>query len=147
MGRIANIDWRPIFTAACIHFEKEYKIRLRIDTDILDELELHVEKTLQHYQLTGPNVAKVAGHVCFWLRRLKPIHHHPNSRNKNTAINEEVALWVALSICADWHDDHSRQPIKQVPMRILKDWVTSLRINAHSPHALAIAFELIASDH
>jgi hypothetical protein len=142
MSRLGNIDWRDLLNAVCTHLEQRFELDLEIDTDELAELERFASSSLGSYQLENPNAAKVAGHVCFWFRRVKPIRHAATSRNKYLAVNEEAALWIGLAICDQYYDDKRAESFKIEP-RILKDWVASLRYNSHSPHALAIAFEIL----
>ena len=137
-----DIDWVAILVAACKSVEDQYDIKLDIDTDLIKELDDYIEYSLASYDMDSPNAAKVAGHVCFWLRRFKPITHESSSRAKYFAVNEEVALFVGLSICDQYFDDHRAETFN-IDMRVLKDWVSSLRYNSHSPHALALSFELL----
>ena len=62
--------------------------------------------------------------------------------SKYLAVNEEAALWLGLAICDQYFDDARAEAFKIAP-RVLKDWVASLRYNSHSPHALAISYELL----
>lgn len=142
MPKIGNIDWRTVISAACCYVENREGVGLDIDTDLLAELEIYANKSLRGYNIENPNAAKVAGHVCFWVRRVKPVLHKPDTIRKFLAVNEEVALLVGLAICQNYFDDARAESFKISP-KILKDWVSSLRYNSHSPHALAIAFELI----
>lgn len=142
-----KIDWPPILHNACALVEKRQDITLCIDTDILNEIALKVEETLHALQMnTMPNVAKVAGHVAFWIRKLKPIYHAPASTGKLLTINEVVGILVGVGICQQYFDDHSRAALR-LPARVMKDWAASLRNHSHSPHSCAIAFEFLASDH
>jgi hypothetical protein len=142
MSRLHNIDWQRLLAPVCDAIEKQYEVELEVDTDELAELARFADESLKSYQLQSPNAAKVAGHICFWLRRFKPISHAATSKSKLLAVNETVALWLGLSICDQYYDDVRAEAFKVSP-RILKDWVASLRYNSHSPHALAIAFEIL----
>lgn len=142
MSKTYNIDWKRLLGSVCDTVEEFYEVKLQVDTDELAELERFSEESLKSYKLGSPNAAKIAGHLCFWLRRFKPIRHAPDSRNKLLAANEMVALWLGLAICDQYYDD-ARCRSFSIDQRILKDWVASLRYNSHSPHALAIAFEIL----
>ena len=142
MSRLGNIDWQRLLGAVCADIEQRFQLELEVDTDELAELDRFAAKSLQSYDLDNPNAAKVAGHVCFWFRRVKPIRHAATSQNKYLSANEEAALWLGLAICDQYCDDRRAETFKIEP-RILKDWVASLRYNSHSPHALAIAFEIL----
>ncbi len=65
--------------------------------------------------------------------------------NKFLAINELVGLLVGLSISRRYFDDHSKEKFT-IPSRILTDWTSSFRVNSHSPHSSAIAFELLTTE-
>ncbi|HYD63925.1 hypothetical protein [Azospirillum sp.] len=142
MSTLRNVDWQRVLHPVCDAIEAVYGVELEVDTDELAELERFADESLRSYRLTNPNAAKVAGHLCFWLRRLKPIRHAATSNAKLLAVNEVAALWLGLAICDQYFDNASAQSFKIDP-RILKDWVASLRYNSHSPHALAIAFEIL----
>ena len=141
-----NIELSKIFEEVLTKCENIFKTQLCVDIDVLKEIEVKVESTLHHFKMDRPNVAKIASSFAFWIRKLKPIYHCPEVKNKFIAINELVGILVALSVCATYYDDYSRPggPLS-FPSRIFTDWITSLRYNAHSPYSTVISFELLTS--
>lgn len=126
--------------------ERVCDLKLEIDADILKEISEQADGTLDQLNMnTMPNVAKVAGHVTFWIRKLKPVTHAKNSKNKLLTINEVIGILVGVGICQTYFDDKSKTGFS-FPNRIMKDWAMSLRSHSHSPHSCAIAFEFLASE-
>jgi len=144
MSKINNIDWIVIFQEMCTFAEEKFGIKLIVDKNIIEEIEIMVEDTLDSFYLDNPNVAKTASIIAFWIRKLKPIFHSSNSKNKFLAINELVGLLVGLSICRNYFDDFSKEKFK-ISSRVFSDWVNSFRRNSHSPHSSVISFELLTT--
>lgn len=140
-----HINWVGVMNEAAALCEHTYGVALEIDLDVIREISLKANETLSALNMnTLPNVAKVAGHVAFWIRKLKPISHARNSTNKLLTINEVTGILVGVGICNRYFDDRSRKHFR-LPDRIMKDWASSLRNHSHSPHSCAIAFEFLAS--
>lgn len=139
-----NIDWLTIFTNAVLSAEKHIGLSLIIHEYVVEEVKHYINRTAKNLN-TPPNVAKAAGLVAFWLRKLKPVSHHPDSENTNTCINEYIAIHTGLGICKGYFDDTSKETAWTYDKRIVTDWVKSLRYNSHSPHGSMILFELIGS--
>ncbi len=56
------------------YLEEDGGYKLILDLGALKDVQYRVEKTLKGYGLErGPNPFKAAGHLVFWIRRLKPI--------------------------------------------------------------------------
>ena len=144
MSKINNIDWIVIFQEMCTFAEEKFGIELIVDKNIIEEIEIMVEDTLDSFYLDNPNVAKTASIIAFWIRKLKPIFHSSNSKNKFLAINELVGLLVGLSICRNYFDDFSKEKFR-ISSRVFSDWVNSFRKNSHSPHSSVISFELLTT--
>jgi len=144
MSKINNIDWIVIFQDMCGFAEDKFDTELIIDKNIIEEIEIMVEDTLNSFNLDNPNVAKTASVIAFWIRKLKPIFHKSSSKNKFLAINELVGLLVGLSICRNYFDDFSKDKFR-ISSRVLSDWVNSFRRNSHSPHSSVISFELLTT--
>ena len=144
MSKIKNINWINIFQEMCEFAEDKFEIELFIDKNIVEEIEIMVEETLNSFNLDNPNVAKIASVLAFWIRKLKPISHKSTSKNKFLAINELVGLLVGLSICRKYFDDYSQEKFR-ISSRVLTDWVNSFRRNSHSPHSSVISFELLTT--
>lgn len=137
-----DLDWEQILLSVIGEVESGLHLSLVIDSDIVREIREQARKTLASFGKDKPNLAKIAGSVAFWIRQLKPISHDDDCENKFLAINELVALETGLAICALY----ARFDINRVSKRVLLDWATSLRLNAHSPHGIVMAFEILVSD-
>ena len=141
-----QVNWVSVLGEAAALCERVYGVSLDIDRDIVREISIKANDTLAALNMnTMPNVAKVAGHVAFWVRKLKPVSHSANSKNKLLTINEVIGILVGVGICSRYFDDHSK-PLIRLPDRIMKDWASSLRNHSHSPHSCAISFEFLASE-
>jgi len=68
-----------------------------------------------------------------------------NIKNKVLHINEIIGLMVGLSVCSGYIENFKYSKVK-LSSRVFNDWVSSLRINSHSPHSSAIAFELLINN-
>ena len=78
------------------------------------------------------------------LKRTNQSQKTDTPKKKLLVINELVAILVGAGICARYFDDTSSEHIVLQP-RILFDWASSFRLNSHSPHSCAIAFEMLSS--
>lgn len=138
-----KIDWMSPLERAVTQLEQKFDVALCLDSDIVAEIGNHLIRTVKSIPMnTDPNVAKIAGHVAFWIRKLKPIQSDQTSTadKKLLFANELAALLVGASICCK-----NFKGTFHFPNRIFYDWASSLRINSHSPNSCAIAFELLAS--
>lgn len=141
-----HIDWEAVLFEAAKLCEDMYAVHLDIDKDVLKEIGVQTEESLLALNMTSlPNVAKVAGHAAFWIRKLKPITHAPESQHRLLTINECIAVIVGIGICRNYLDDHSKYHFN-LPVRVMEDWIMSLRKHSHSPHSCAITFEFLASE-
>lgn len=141
---IGNVDWFKILYEITATAEKKFNLSLTIEGEIAKEIEVLVKRNLASIEIQKPNVAKVAGIVAFWIRKLKPIGFASDSKNKLLTVNEYVSLMVGLSICHKYFDDASRDKFK-IHKRILKDWISSFRYHSHSPHSSLTAFEILST--
>ncbi len=140
------IDWQKVLTDATDVCERRFGLFLVIDADIVGEIAVQANSSLAALNMnTMPNVAKVAGHVAFWIRKLKPVFHGEGSANKLLTINEVVGILVGVGICRRYFDEKAKKNFT-LPDRIMKDWSMSLRNHSHSPHSCAISFEFLASE-
>lgn len=140
-----HFNWDSVLIEAASMCERAYEIKLEIDRDVIREINMKANDTLEALNMsTLPNVAKVAGHVAFWIRKLKPVSHSLNNDNKLLTINEVIGILVGVGICRFYFADHSREHFV-LSHRIVMDWATSLRNHSHSPHSCAISFEFLAS--
>lgn len=140
-----TIDWAQPLCRAVDQLEKKFGVSLCLDSDLVKEIGSHLKRTVEEIPMDSkPNVAKIAGHAAFWIRKLKPIHHDDSQQevveHKLLNVNELAAILVGAGICQmNFREDF------RLPNRIFFDWASSLRINSHSPASCAIAFELLAS--
>ena len=139
--------------------EKSWSLILEADSKILQEAYLRADHTLLGVELDAPNHLKQAAHVCFWIRKLKPLkvfrtqsfqdafvemqerglirgelynidHPSPPPR-RSIYINEIFALLVAIGIIADGGD------VVDLNKWQVNDLAVSLRYHSFSPNALA----------
>lgn len=143
---IANVEWTTILHHVVAYFEEKFDLSLVIDQDIVREIEAEAAQTIETFKKNRANVAKIAGSVAFWIRKLKPISHDETSQQKYLAINELVGLYVGIGVCSHYFDDTVRADFSRIDDRVIQDWAYSMRRNSHSPQSTVIAFEIIASD-
>ena len=109
---INNINWITIFEELTNKLEVRYDLDLMVDVVVLEEVGAMAKSTLDSLNMDStPNVAKTAGHVSFWIRKLKPISHAEKSNSHFTAINELAGLLVGLAICTRYFDDTVRENV------------------------------------
>ncbi len=127
--------------------EQSYSLSLVIDALVLDEINKQLEKTINRYNMSEPNEAKLSSSVAFWIRKLKPIHHAKDSNGHYEFINELCGLLFSMMIYAN---DNRKNEINVSALinlakedRIFKDLIKSYRYNSHSPHSSTIIFELL----
>lgn len=145
MLKIGNIDWYAILYAQAKDLENEMNIRIAINKPVCLEIGRLVNDNLNAIGLIHPNVAKIAGQVAFWIRKLKPLTLTPDSPNYLITLNEYAALRIGIAICGTFLDDNSKAREIALPPRIFKDWVNSFRYHSHSPHSVMISFEILGS--
>ena len=139
---IDQVRWIDIVEEVCEDAERRFGLQLRIDEAVVEEMAIAAKNGLRGYGADQPNPAKVAGHVSFWIRRLKPVSHREDTVARLYVVNEWIALKVGLAICEEYFENQ-RKPSFDLPPRVLTDWVISLHVNSHSPHSLAFAFEIL----
>lgn len=119
---------------------------LTLDRDIVREIAERARETVGSYNKDSPNVPKIAGHIAFWIRKLKPVAFEPDAREKFLAVNELASLYVALAFCDQYHQKRSRDyksVVSRLPPRVIVDWATTMRFHSHSPHSTAMIFEIL----
>ena len=139
-----NINWLEILEKAVSTVEKNLEVKLIIEHLVVEEIKKYILATSNNLE-TRPNVAKSAGLVAFWIRKLKPVSHHPDSEKTNTLVNEVIAIHTGLGICKNYFDDGTKDKPWKYDGRVVTDWANSLRYNSHSPHSSMILFEFIGS--
>lgn len=119
---------------------------IKVDITILDECFCKVEDSLDRdfrsfeapegYE---PSPFKMAGVICFWLRKLKPFSV-PDKPEESRFINETVAFLVGYSLVFQYAESKELHRPK-ISDTFFHDMVTSLRYNSHSPNSAAFLFE------
>lgn len=144
---LKQLDWVAILSDVAGEFEKEFACSLFIDNHILSDIRVFALRSLGQYDLPKPNVAKIAGVLSFWFRKLKPISYSRDSMCNFTLVNELIALLLGLGICEKYKDDLSKVDfsVSDISKRVLRDWVLSFRAHSHSPSSSVMSFELIAT--
>jgi hypothetical protein len=122
---------------------------VEVDLSVLDECFARVDMSLQDcfrsHEAQGaydPNVFKVAGVVCFWIRKLKPFRYVNENRGVNVklVINELIAYLTGYHLVFGYcSTPRTRKP--KLTEGYLNDVMSSLRYNSFSPHAIAFLFE------
>lgn len=146
MLKIGNIDWFAILQEEAATIEKQTAVKIDISKPICQEVGRLIGDNLAAIGLQQPNVAKIAGQVAFWVRKLKPLSLSHDSPNFLLTLNELAGLRIGLAICNTYKDDQSKTETLALPPRIFRDWVNSLRYHSHSPHSSMISFELLMCD-
>lgn len=145
---ISEIDWERFLFAVLELAEHQLGCpdTLTLDRDIVREIAERAKETVGSYNKDSPNVPKIAGHIAFWIRKLKPVGFEPRASEKFLAVNELVSLYVALAFCDQYHErrsQHHRAVIYRIPPRVVVDWATTMRFHSHSPHSTALLFEIL----
>lgn len=145
MLKIGNIGWFGLLLDEAAAIEGDFGVKIAVEKAICFEIGRIVKDNLAATGLVHPNVAKIAGQVAFWIRKLKPLHIAADSPNFLLTVNELAALRIGLAICNTHKDDNSKAHAVSLPPRIFRDWVNSFRYHSHSPHSCMISFELLMS--
>jgi hypothetical protein len=134
-----NVDWYQVLLREAAIIEKRLCVLLVIDRVAIDEIDEMSEKTLSSFNQTKPSVAKVAGNVVFWIKKLKPISRAADSENDYRLINELVAVLVGVGICNSQYGGTAHAV--NMTAQTLNDLVASLRYHSYSPNSVAMIFE------
>lgn len=143
MLKVGNIDWFAILYQQAQTIEQSAGVKIVISKAICLEIGRLINDNLLAIGLIHPNVAKIAGQVAFWVRKLKPLSIAQDSPNYLLTVNELAGLRIGLAICNTFKDDNSKVQSIALPPRIFRDWVNSFRYHSHSPHSSMISFELL----
>lgn len=142
-----NVNWRDVLVETAGNIATELNLNIVVEEFILQEISDRIDNSLNHIEFEKPNVAKIAGIVMFWVRKLKPFHYDFDEAAKSGKLhplNELIAIQTGLSICSQYKDDFSLDNFR-LSKRILKDWLHSLRYHSHSPYSSLLAFELLST--
>jgi len=138
--------------------EKSWSLILEVDMKTLQEAYLRADHTLSGVELDAPNHLKQAAHICFWIRKLKPLKvfrfqsfqdafvelqeknlirgelHHIDTQDppppRAIYVNEIFAILVAIGVIADGGD------VVDLNKWQVNDLAVSLRYHSYSPSAL-----------
>lgn len=146
MAEFGNIQWQPLLEYIANKISTNYGVDLILDEAVVLEASRRIEENLNSLGFQRPNVAKVAGQVAFWIRKLKPLSISPDSKNHFCFANERAALALGLAICERYKDDLSTDRQLRLHPRIFMDWVVGFRYHSHSPHSSMTSFELLMCD-
>ena len=67
-----NVDWRKVLSQATVNVSSRFDLEIFAEDFILREISDRISIFLDHIDYENPNVAKIAGIVAFWVRKLKP---------------------------------------------------------------------------
>jgi hypothetical protein len=143
-----NVDWQHLLIEIAGTTSAEMNISICVESFILDEISDRIKDSIDNLHIARPNVAKLAGIVAFWVRKLKPFFYDPAETatgGKLTTLNELIAVQAGLAICKTYKDDWSKENF-HLSERLLLDWLHSLRFHSHSPHGSLFAFELLTTE-
>lgn len=129
-----------IFERPAKIYETQYKCEVIGRTFIIDECFARIAESEKKdfpadhdYRISQ---YKMAGLLCFWIRKLKPFIV-PEAEEANRFVNETLALYSALYLVLGCG--------KVLPPKIdgsyIHDLIVSLRYNSFSPHSTAYLFE------
>lgn len=132
-----DVDWYLILKRQADLIEKKFDLKLTIDLVTIDEIDEMAKKTLASFNQNKPSVAKVAGNVAFWIKKLKPLNRASDSSNDYRVINELAAVLVGAGIC----NTLGHRSNVEMSAQMLNDLVSSLRYHSYSPNSVAMIFE------
>jgi hypothetical protein len=144
-----NVEWGKVLKRVATNISTEYRLNIIVEEYILKEIQERIKATLEDLRMDAPNVAKIAGVVAFWVRKLKPFSYaycKAAEGEKFYALNELVAIETVFAVCSQYNDDYTNPERFMPSERLLKDWIHSLRFHSHSPHSLIFIFELLTTN-
>lgn len=143
-----NVNWHEILMHTAMNIADEFNLNILAEEYVLREISDRIASSLEHIEFKNPNVAKIAGIVTFWIRKLKPFYYDFDDLakyDKLHPLNELIAVETGLAICSHYKDDYSLESF-HLSKRVLKDWLHSLRYHSHSPYSSILVFELLATN-
>ena len=149
---IKRPEWFNILSEVAKKTEDNFRQKGRdfeivVEEAIVYDVANQINRTMNRSRMKQPNAPKIAGVVSFWIRKLKPLHIHDESKMTFGFVNELVALKVGLAICEKYMTDaQGNQLPLRLDTRIMHDWVASFRYHSHSPHSSIISFEMLACE-
>ena len=91
----------------------------------------------------GPDIYKQAGHITFWIRKLKPLEPLPAQRKKYQHINEFAAMTAGKSLIEgetglEWDGrGETDEECKEHRIEFLRQFIYNLRYGAFSPSVIS----------
>lgn len=143
-----NVNWGQVLTSQATDIANELGLDIIVESFILEEIKDRIELSLKDMDIEKPNVAKIAGVVTFWVRKLKPFSYASEAianGNKLHTLNELIAVQTGLAICNTYKDDYSLDDF-HLSKRLLIDWLHSLRFHSHSPASTLFVFEILTTN-
>jgi hypothetical protein len=144
MGR--SEDLQGIVEKPITAYESVFSCTVSAELAILDECFCRVDRCIANdfpsseapegYDLSQ---FKVAGVICYWLRKLKPFSTEDVA--SHLFVNEIIAFLVGYYLVYGYQVRHARGRCPKITSNYLDDLVKSYRYNAHSPHSSAFIFE------
>lgn len=131
---------------ALTRYEKQLNVKTDLDIGVLDECNTRIGITLgdgfRPNEKCSPE--KIAGVMCFWLRKLKPLRHSPDHSSHKVAkyVNEIIAFQTAYFYLKSCKNGNSGTP--RITSGMFMDFMAALRYHSYSPHALVQIFEALS---
>lgn len=164
----AKTWYHTALTAACAAVARTYDCTVAISTTRLEESRVHWMHDIGRIPLAGggqnPDHFKLAGYLCFWLRRRVVIEEPARMEgtrlsNRQTRFvrfsNELCAFLIGLKICLYFEnreiigsDENGGVTFDKVhlPDDLERDLCELLRSNNVSPHALYLIYKALLTD-
>ncbi|MDE7371035.1 MAG: hypothetical protein K2N07_04715 [Desulfovibrio sp.] len=128
-----------IFQRPAKIYEEQYDCEVVGRTYIIDECFTRIfESERKDFPADRPyrvSPYKMAGILCFWIRKLKPFSV-PENEEANRFVNETIALYSALYLVLGCQKSEPK-----IDGTYIHDLIVALRYNSFSPHSTAYLFE------
>lgn len=140
------INYKDATSKATEQFEQLFMCGVQIDTFILEEAivrALKSQKTVYEANVVyNIDSFKMAGLLCFWLRKLKPFRVVSGSTGENKTVNEAIAFLTGIRLVIGYRSKNGKSPkIPNLTPSFIHNIILSLRYNSHSPNSTAFIFE------
>lgn len=133
-----KFDFQKTIDRAAQIVSDRFDVDLAVDARIVSEIEAFCEKSLASFNQDDPSAAKIAGSMVFWIRKLKPAAH--TGSGYFPSANEYIAILCGVALVnSHWREKKMHMQIRK---EALIDFSRTLRFHSHSPHGLALMFEM-----
>jgi hypothetical protein len=134
-----------IVSAPIRRYMDQFKCTVSVELSILDECFVRVEETREKYFESSQgsyniNTFKMAGIICFWIRKLKPFYVTNNAAD-HRYINEYIAFLTGYTFVYNDVPLEKRRFLPKITPHYFHDLINSFRYHSHSPHSTAFIFE------